>query len=206
MANAKKLARLSIDDYLRLEEVASIKHEFVDGEMFAMTGGTAAHSRIAVNILTILRDRLKGSGCGVYGSDFKVRVESTNSFYYPDASVDCSDYEGSRLFTTTPVIIFEVLSPSTAAIDRREKLVSYKRIPSLRAYVLVQQARRRVAVYLKDIDDEWTLQEITTGGDFEIEVCPKTLVKLSLDDIYLDTQIGEGPSFSVKEEEQAYVW
>lgn len=94
MSNAQKLTKLSIDDYLRMEEAAAVKHEYVDGEVFAMTGGTAAHSLIALNVATALRNQLKGSNCTVYGSDYKVRVEAKNSFYYPDVSVDCSGYDG----------------------------------------------------------------------------------------------------------------
>lgn len=199
--------RIRAEEYLRAESTSKCKHEYWDGETFAMPGGTQAHSIISLNISSILKARLKGSGCRAHASDLLVHVEATNSFYYPDALVDCGAYDPNSRFTKTPALIFEVLSPSTASTDRREKLVAYKRIPSLKAYVLIQQARKRIEIYRRE-NDNWTLEQTATGGTIVLAVCPEKDVIISIDveDIYEDSGINDPPNLSVREDFATYVW
>lgn len=204
MAKPEKVVRMSVDEYLRFEESATVKHEYVDGEVFEMTGGTLAHNLIGGNILTLLRARLKGSGCKVYIEAVKVRIESTNSFYYPDLLVDCCAYDGTSVYTTTPVIIFEVLSRSTASTDRREKLIAYKRIPSLKAYVLVHQARKCVEVFRKESDGNWTIQIIESYGELLLETVPGEKIVLTLEEIYDDLNLESSPDLQVREDVETY--
>ncbi len=196
---------LGADEYLRLEELTSVRHEFVDGELYAMTGGTMAHSLITTNIGTSLKSQLKASGCRVYISNLKVRIDATNSFYYPDVLVDCGHYVKDKTFTTSPVLIVEVLSRSTAAIDQREKLFAYKKIDSLKAYIMIQQSRARVAIHLRGDEDTWTKQEVDKDGYFTIEVCPGTNIKIHLNEIYDDCNL-DADNLQVQEESAAYVW
>jgi len=197
---------MSIEEYLLFEETATTKHEYLDGETFAMTGGTLAHNKISTNILKTLFGQLESSGCNVYMSDVKVRIEANNSFYYPDVLVDCGSYQKERLFVESPSIIFEVLSPSTAATDRREKLVAYKRIPSLKAYVIVQQSRKLISVYLRSNAEDWTIQEMRSNDDFSVELFFGRTVKLSVNEIYEGTDIDDGAKLSIREEAEIYVW
>src|SRR5271156_6653396 len=125
---------LTVERYLEEEERAALRHEYVDGRIFAMTGATRRHNIIAGNIYSMLRSHVRGSRCRAYVSDVKVHVESTNSFYYPDVMVSCDAYDAKAVFTDHPLVIVEVLSRSTAAIDRREKVLAYRKIESLREY------------------------------------------------------------------------
>jgi Uma2 family endonuclease len=206
MPKSQKSLRLSVEEYLIFEESARVKHEFVDGQLFAMTGGTQAHSLISSNIVSCLNSKLKGSGCRVHGSDLKVRIDASKSIYYPDASVDCGAYDKSSVYTRTPAIIFEVLSPSTAATDRREKLVAYRQIPSLKAYVIVQQARRRIEIHRKVEQDNWVIEEIGPEDEIVLEPCPGRAITLSLEDVYADTDLSDGPELQVKEDAEVYAW
>jgi Uma2 family endonuclease len=206
MAKSQKSLRLSAEEYLLFEESAKVRHEFVDGELFAMTGGTKAHELITLNIATSLKSSLKGSGCRVYANGLKVRTDAVNSFYYPDVLVDCGSYDKSDKYTETPVIIFEVLSPSTAATDRREKLVAYRRITSLKAYVIVQQTRRRIEVWRKVEQGNWIVEEIGPEDEIALEPCPGRVITLNCEDLYADTDVGGSPDLQVKEDEEIYAW
>ena len=207
MTGPQKTSKLSVEDYLSFEENAQVRNEYVNGRIFAMTGGTAGHNTISVNIVAALRNLLKGSGCKVFMSDMKVCVKAANCFYYPDVMVVCGNVAKDDVYTETPTAIFEVLSKSTAAVDRREKLVAYQMIPSLQSYVIVHQSRKRVEHYRR-VDDDWTLQELT--GDEELSLqCnadAKLPLTLSMDDIYADLEFDEGPDLQVREDFEAYAW
>src|ERR1700678_3274194 len=116
-----RLLYITAEEYLTEEAHAPLKHEYVDGRVFVMTGSTLRHNIIASNIQSILRTHVRGSRCRAYIADVKVKVESTNSFYYPDVMVSCDKYDDKSVFTCNPELVVEVLSRSTAAIDRREK-------------------------------------------------------------------------------------
>jgi Uma2 family endonuclease len=203
MAKPEKIIQMSVDEYLRFEEAATVRHEFIDGEVFEMTGGTLAHNLIGGNILTVLRTELRGSGCRVYIEAVKVHIESSNCFYYPDVVVDCCRHNDSSTFTTTPVIIFEVLSRSTAATDRREKRIAYKKLATLEAYVLVHQARKCVEVFRKEGDD-WTVQIFQTGS-FELDCIPNKTISINLEQIYEDLDPENDLNLRVQEDVEDYV-
>jgi Uma2 family endonuclease len=125
---------------LRLEEFANVKHEFFEGRIFAMAGGTPEHGALAVRVATALSNRLRGKRCNVYSSDTPVRVVATGLDTYPDVSVVCSSEQRDRedrLALVNPIVLVEVLSPSTEAYDRGDKLEHYRRIPTLEEVVLV---------------------------------------------------------------------
>lgn len=158
---------VSEQEYLRLEAHSPIRHEYVNGEMFAMTGGTLRHNTIAGNLFVALKDQLRDGPCRAYMSDVRVRVEKVQSFYYPDLLVVCAkDAQPLDLEAATvddPVLLVEVLSPSTEAIDRREKLLVYRQIPSLSEYVLVSQDEPRVEIHRRRGDIAWEKIEHSAG-------------------------------------------
>lgn len=131
------------------------RYEFVAGEVFAMGGGTRAHSAVAVNLLAALARHLRGSGCRPYNSDMAIRVESSNAVYFPDVSVSC-ETGAEQLFLREPKLIIEVLSPTTEAYDRGRKFHDYRTLQSLQEYVLVDPERRSIEVYRRS-GEEWTL-------------------------------------------------
>lgn len=197
---------VTAEEFLALESSSKSKNEYVDGEVFAMSGGTQAHSLLATNITHVLKFKLKGSHCRVYGSDLLVRIDATNSFYYPDAIVDCGDYVKDSIFTKTPAVIFEVASRSTAAIDRREKLVAYKRIPSLKAYVIVQQSRKQIEIHRKDASGNWSIEQPEPTGHFELEICEGTKFDIDMHDIYESAELSDSPALHVREDAEIYAW
>ncbi len=146
-----KPARLSPAEYLEREEKNPVKCEYVDGEVYAMSGAKRRHNLIASNLVRRAREAADSrAGCQVFGSDMKVYVETFNSFYYPDLSVCCDGSDRNELFLVRPCFIVEVSSPSTANIDRREKRRSYTTLESLREYAIVDQDRMRVELYRRD--------------------------------------------------------
>lgn len=147
-----KPAPLSPAEYLEREQKSPVKYEYLDGEIYAMSGATRRHNLIAANLLGRAWNAAAAErGCQVFGSDMKVYVEAHNSFYYPDLSVCCDPNDRNELFLTRPCFIVEVTSPSTASIDRREKRASYTSIESLREYVIVDQDRMRVELYRREV-------------------------------------------------------
>ena len=131
------------------------RHEFVGGEVFAMGGGTRAHSAVAVNVASALGRHLRGSGCRPYNSDMAVRVEIADAVYFPDVSVSC-ETGAEQLFLVEPKLIVEVLSPTTEAYDRGRKFRDYRTLKSLQEYVLVDPERRLIEVFRRS-GEEWTL-------------------------------------------------
>lgn len=158
---------VSEQEYLRLEAHSSVRHEYVSGEMFAMTGGTLRHNTIAGNLLVALKSRLRDGPCRVYMNDVRVRVEKTRSYYYPDLLVVCATGAGpvdlSAVTVEDPVLVVEVLSQGTEAIDRREKLLAYRQLPSLSEYVLVSQDEPRVEIHRRRGDIGWEKVEHSAG-------------------------------------------
>ena len=172
-------------EYLAFEEAAATKHEFVDGRLLAMAGGTLEHSRLQSELVYQLRRQLEGTGCRVLSSDGRVRIEPTNSARYPDVSVVCGELERATddpEGLTNPILLVEVLSPSTERSDRGEKFAHYKHIESLREYVLVSQNDERIEVFRRT-DDGWLLNEAGAGETLELRSIDVTLV---VDTLYRD--------------------
>ncbi|AHY48167.1 Uncharacterized protein conserved in cyanobacteria (plasmid) [Rubrobacter radiotolerans] len=171
---------LSVGEYLALERGSSVRHEYVGGELYAITGASRRHNRIALNIARRLADAAEGSPCRVYVSDMKVRVEE--AFYYPDVMVCCERPPEDEYTEDAPCVVVEVLSPSTEGTDRREKLAAYERIPSLKAYVIVAQDERLVTHYARDETGRWRRGDLTGEGRLPVS-CPEG-AELTLDEVY----------------------
>lgn len=159
----RQAAPISEAAYLEQEAASPIRHEFVGGYVHAMTGGTLRHNIIGLNLAALLRGHLRGTPCRVFMSDAKVRVAKSSAYYYPDVAVSCpaamQSLQGAEIVVDEPRLIIEVLSPSTEGIDRREKLMAYRTLPSLREYVLVAQDRAEIELHTRLSD---TSREITT--------------------------------------------
>jgi Uma2 family endonuclease len=140
---------LSPDDYLSGELKSDFRREYLGGRVYAMAGASEEHNVISLNIAAALRSALRGTPCRAFMNDMKVRIEAAGRdvFYYPDVMVRCGPVGEPRYFKTDPILIFEVLSPDTEGIDRREKFFAYTSLPSLQAYVLVEQERIGVTVF-----------------------------------------------------------
>ena len=159
----------SVEEYLEGEKSSKLRHEYLNGVVYAMAGGTLNHNRITLNIGSALDDWLAGSNCRPFVSDVKVKVQTlaSESYYYPDVVVTCAADDTNDLFLENPTTIFEVLSDSTERIDRQEKFLAYRSLESLQEYILVSQDRREVTVARKR--DNWQSVRLT-GGDFELEL------------------------------------
>mgnify|MGYP002619913522 CR=1 FL=1 len=178
----------TFEEYVALEETSPVKHEFLDGEVWAMAGGSPDHAAVSGNLVRLLGQALMERACRVFTSDLRVRVAATGLGTYPDASVICDrielDPEDRKGHTAlNPTVLVEVLSPSTEAYDRGEKLAHYKRIESLREVLLVAHDERRVDLWRR-LDGVWT--QLTFRGDETIELESLPGVRLSIDDIDFD--------------------
>ena len=165
MGDPVRIVRVSVEDYLAGEREAETRHEYVDGELFAMGGASREHNTISFNLAASLGPHLRGGPCRAASSDMKVRAATSSRYYYPDLVVSCNDpaEEPDAYVETRPTLVVEILSPSTAAIDRREKRVAYLAIETLQEYVLIAQDRAEVVVHRREGDD-W-LMETFVGGE-----------------------------------------
>ena len=171
---------LTVAEYLKLEESAMVRHEYVGGEIFATVGATKWHNRIIGNISGRLWSAARGGACRVYSESVKLRV-ADDVIYYPDVMVACGPEGDDPLVEDDPCLVVEVVSPSTETTDRREKLAAYKRIPGLRAYLIVSQDRRWVESHLRGEDGVWRRGDLLDEGRFSVP-CPET--DLFLAEIY----------------------
>lgn len=157
--------RLTAKEYLAVERLAETKSEFLDGEVFAMSGGSHNHSLIATNISGELRNRLKGKSCQSLNSDMRLKVEATGLYAYPDVQIACGELrfeDDAKDALLNPTVIFEVLSPSTAAWDRGQKFWHYRHLESLQEYVLVSQDHWLVERYRRQGNGAWLLETLDT--------------------------------------------
>jgi Uma2 family endonuclease len=158
MALAQRVSYLSVEDYLKYEKESPVKHEYVDGQIYAMAGASKQHVRIAGNLFNQLDDHLANDQCEPFISDMKVYV-SEALFYYPDVVVTCDDPD--PYFRREPILLVEVTSPTTERIDRNEKLPAYKGITSLREILLVAQDHVQIEVYRRQSEGEWQTEILT---------------------------------------------
>ena len=146
------------EEFLAWEAEQPGKHEFVDGEAFAMGGASDRHVTIAGNLFSSLREQLRGGPCRSYIADMKVRVDAADAFFYPDVLVTCDPADRERShYKTAPTLIAEVLSPSTEAFDRGQKFAAYRQLPSLQEYLLIDPAQGSVDLYRRDDSGHWVL-------------------------------------------------
>lgn len=179
---------IPVPEYLEGEQHSDIRHEYLAGRVYAMAGAGEKHNLIAGNLFFHLRAAVRGKECRAFISDMKVRVEQNDAYYYPDVMVTCDPQDTESLSKQLPCLIVEVLSPSTEAIDRREKLVAYRTLPSLRYYLLVSQDQRRVEVYQRGDDGKWHFEIVEIVGKVAI-ACDGLAANFSLDDIYEDVRL-----------------
>jgi Uma2 family endonuclease len=173
-------------EYVAQEAKSETKHEYVNGEIFAMAGGTLEHGRLCASIIGELCNALRGRPCVVFSSDVRVRVRATALCTYPDASVVCGRPEVDPEDKNTllnPVVIVEVLSDSTEAYDRDDKRAHYRRIPSLRHYLLVSQHERRIDHYQRNKDGTWALRDAGEAGHVRLEAVG---CEIAVDAVYED--------------------
>lgn len=172
------------DDYLELERTSDVKHEFINGEVYAMAGGSAEHGALVLAVARALGNALDGKPCRTFSSDVRVRVESTASNFYPDVSVVCGKLATARddeHAITNPVVLVEVLSDSTERNDRGPKAAHYRRLASLKEYVLVSQDERRVEVQRLNEHGTWELHFYGPGDAVELKSLEATF---ALDAVY----------------------
>ncbi len=178
--HAQRQQTLSPEDYLKLEAVADIRHEYVDGEIYAMTGSSLRHNTVALNLASALKAHLRGSPCRVFMSDAKLHLARDNCYYYPDVMVSCE--ERLRLLVpeecvvAAPVLVVEVLSPATEAIDRREKLSAYKKLESLKEYLIVDPDRCVAELYRR-IEGGWEWLRYDQEDEVELASVQLTLTR-----------------------------
>jgi Uma2 family endonuclease len=184
MATPATLHQYSFADYLALEEASNTKHEYLNGEIYGLAGGTPEHAALSVAVSSALHAQLRGGPCRVYSSDLRVRVLATGLATYPDVTVVCGELEcdpESPATVVNPLVVVEVLSEGTEAYDRGQKLDHYRRIPSLAAVLLVSHRTPTIEVWERT-DGAWRRREFGAGQAAEIEALP---ARLLVDEVYL---------------------
>ena len=189
MATRGAQTYLTPEEYITLERKAvpdaeTVRSEYINGEIINMSGASRAHNLITINISTALHSRLRGSGCETYANEMRVSTPSTNSYFYPDVVVVCEEPRfGDDVFDTllNPIVIVEVLSPSTEAYDRGEKFAHYRQLTSLQEYVLVVQDQIRVEHYRRQ-ERQWIFTDFEKHD--EILPLPSIECELPLREIY----------------------
>ena len=181
---------ISLEEYLELDRTSlDMKYEYVDGRIYAMSGGSTSHSLIAMNISTLLRTHLRGKACRAYNSDMKFCLSET-VHYYPDVTVSCDprDTQAVKHDLYYPRLVIEVLSPSTEMRDRTEKLAQYQKCQIIEEYVLVSQDRQAVEVYTRN-GKKWIYQMFESDDKIELTSidfhCP---IEAFYEDIPLSTE------------------
>jgi Uma2 family endonuclease len=177
---------LTLEEYLDLEEVGLVRHEYVDGEIYAMRGETRRHDRLALNVAARLLAAARGGPCRVSIEGVKLRV-GDDVVYYPDVMVAAGRAPSDPRMETAPCLVVEVLSPATWRTDRREKAIVYRGIPTLGAYLVVDQERRLVERHWRDGAGAWRRETLEERGTIALP-CPAS-VALTLDEIYEDVEL-----------------
>jgi Uma2 family endonuclease len=184
IATKENLPRFTPEEYFAWEEQQQVRHEYIDGEVYAMTGGTVNHSQIASSFNRLLGNHLRGSGCKVLNSDARVNIVASTHYVYPDVSVTCDERDKTTTqYITYPCLIVEVLSSSTEAYDRGNKFKLYRRNPSLQEYILVDAETIAIELFRKVDGDHWHII------DYEPEdVVELTSIKLTfpIEQVYED--------------------
>lgn len=180
----------SESDYLAYEAQSPVRHEYIAGEIFAMTGASIRHNVIAGNLFAELRSHLKGTPCRALIEGVKLRLRKEQSYFYPDVMVTCEErlqeLDSQRQIVEAPLVVIEILSPTTEATDRREKLRAYRTLPSLKEYLLVSQEQAQVEIYRRRGDIGWDIITYEPGDTVEIASLE---LKLGMDDIYFESGI-----------------
>ena len=190
---AHKLSKLTVEEYIRHEMESGQKHEYHDGRIYALAGGSLEHALLIGNIYSELRNGLKkkGSNCKPITNDAKLYIEKGNKYVYPDTMVICGEMERSnesKDAVTNPILIVEVLSKSTSEYDRGDKFYFYRQIPSLQEYVLIEQSRYVVEVfYKKEKNDLWRISRYE--GLDQVITLQSLNLEISMKELYFDITI-----------------
>lgn len=165
--------KVSENEYLALEARSPVRHEYLAGDVYAMTGASLRHNVITLNIAALLRAHLRGTPCRTFVADAKLRIAKVSAYYYPDVMVTCDPRHltvgSDDLVVEAPKLIVEVLSASTEGTDRREKLIAYRGIPSLQEYVLVAQDEAKIEIHRRHGDIGWEIVTLSPGDPVELK-------------------------------------
>jgi Uma2 family endonuclease len=181
MAEPAQVRKMTVEEYLEFEKNSEVRHEFIGGLIFAMTGDSRRHGDLAYNLERAARDHLRGGPCRVSSRTIRVRIEQLDIYYYPDVVVTCDALDKARYEIKSPLLIIEVLSRTTEGVDRREKRFNYAQIDSLQEYVLVSQDARRIEVLRREAD--WLPEVVEDAGVVEFRSIG---LNLPIDSIYED--------------------
>jgi Uma2 family endonuclease len=191
MVELRRLHRYTYADYVELELESPTKHEFLEGEIYAMAGGSEEHSALAAEVLRALGNAVGDRPCRVHTSDLRIYVEAAGFATFPDGSLICGPLEqhppSPRATALNPAVLLEVTSDSSEEYDTREKLDLYRLIPSLEEYIVVSHRQRRITVHRRGTDGVWTATAATAGGRVPVATLS---VSLEVDLIYRASAIG----------------
>ena len=180
---------ISPTEYLTWEEQQPFRYEYLNGEVYAMTGGTLAHNNIALNLASALKQQLRGTGCRVFINDVKVQVNRKGIYFYPDLVVtyNTSDLQSQKLIRH-PCLIVEVLSPGTESYDRGDKFRQYRQMPSLKEYILIDPRKISVECYQLNENNKWELTAYSPEelADSTVVEFPSVEFECSIASIYED--------------------
>jgi Uma2 family endonuclease len=178
--------RATYAEYVAIANDSEVKYDYLAGEVVAMAGGTVEHARLIARATALIDRALEGRPCIVLPSDMRIRIRAVDRSTYPDLHIVCGQPErdpDDDHAIVNPTVIVEVLSDSTAGLDRIEKFAAYRRLPSLREYVLVSQRERRIETYRRRENRRWQLDEHVTGDRLRLE---SIAIELAVDDLYVD--------------------
>lgn len=182
--------KITIQEYLDMEEASQEKHEYYRGEVFAMSGPKVPHNIIAVNLLSQLSTKLKGKSCRPFNSDQRIHIEKNTLFTYPDISIICGEIislNNDEWNVLNPTVLVEVLSPSTKNYDRGEKFMLYRDIPTLKEYILVDSEMIHIEAFRLNTRDHWELEEYRDTS--EILPMPSVHISMALTEICEGTKL-----------------
>lgn len=190
----RRIHRYTYEQFLSYEASSNVRHEFLDGEIYAMAGGTVDHAAIAANLTGLLVGQLRSGECRAFSSDLKVRVIAADLATYPDVTVICGKPQtdpASDHVVLNPTVLVEVTSTSSESWDRGEKLDFYKLIPSLRACLIVSHRARHIELHQRDDDGAWSREERRIGERVEVLA---VRAAFALDDVYAGTDVPAAPT------------
>ena len=179
--NAVPQAKMSLEAFLAWENAQPERHEFHRGEVFAMVGARRAHGRVVSNLNRRLNERLEGSPCQAFAETMKLQI-GADTILYPDIFVTCDKTDlATEVIFRAPTVVVEVLSPNTQGYDRSQKFALYRRVPSMREYVLVDPETRRVEAFRRGSDDLWVLHDMSETAVLQL---PALGVEIALAEVF----------------------
>jgi Uma2 family endonuclease len=187
---ARRIHRYTYSDYVALEQDSPTKHEFLDGEIYAMGGGTEEHSALAAEVLYVLTGAVRGKPCRVHTSDLRIYVEAAGLATFPDGAVVCGPMQqhepSPRATALNPTVLLEVTSDSSEEYDNTVKLEAYRTIPALRDYIIVSHRERRITVHRRHDAGDWSTEMAASGGRVALNSIG---AELAVDEIYRSSAI-----------------